>query len=208
PRPAIALAPGTVAPGTTFDVVLEGNQSADDVSSVMLMRQTAITHLVDGGQRGVELEVVGRTGNVLTVAMPSSAAVTPAGPYLLFVNADHGEGPTPSEAQDLMVTAPAAAPVTAAATVTGTATAASTGSSGPVDLSATEAVPVDAEIAFHEILELRGHDPASHSHALPAGDDRSTPATAVAIVAALAALAGWTFTTRRHRHHPPSKLVH
>ena len=63
----------------------------------MLMRNTALTHLIDGDQRAVELPVVAREGRRLTVAAPPNAAVAPDGPYLLFVNRADADGPVPSK---------------------------------------------------------------------------------------------------------------
>ena len=58
------------------------------IASVVLMRNTAETHLVDGDARTVSLPVVSRdTGaGTVTVALPSTTNVLPNGPYLLFAN--------------------------------------------------------------------------------------------------------------------------
>ncbi|MGH9085993.1 MAG: galactose oxidase-like domain-containing protein, partial [Acidimicrobiales bacterium] len=65
-RPTIHQAPGRIDTGSTFEVVvgdaLEAAAIAEE-GSVVLMRNTAITHLVDADQRSVVLPVVGRLGS-------------------------------------------------------------------------------------------------------------------------------------------------
>src|SRR5687768_13425062 len=100
-RPAVKSAPTTVGYGGTFEVKVD--VPAGDIDSVVLVRRTAVTHLVDGGQRSVELPVVGRVGKTLTVAAPPRAAVAPEGPYMLFVNRTTADGPVPSVAAELAV---------------------------------------------------------------------------------------------------------
>ena len=65
------------------------------------MRNTALTHLVDGDQRAIELPVLASDGNTLTVAAPPTAAVAPDGPYLLYVNRSYPDGPVPSKGHQL-----------------------------------------------------------------------------------------------------------
>jgi hypothetical protein len=57
------------------------------IASVVLMRNTAQTHLVDGDARTVALPVLSRTAGAVTVGLPATTAVLPNGPYLLFANA-------------------------------------------------------------------------------------------------------------------------
>ena len=54
------------------------------IDSVVLIRRTATTHLVDGDQHAAALRVVARRNGSIDVAIPASAAVAPSGPYLLF----------------------------------------------------------------------------------------------------------------------------
>ena len=67
----------------------------------MLVRNTALTHLVDGDQRTVELPIVVPHGGSLQVEVPGSAAVLPPGPYMLFVNKLTAKGLQPSAARQL-----------------------------------------------------------------------------------------------------------
>ncbi|GAC1441463.1 MAG: hypothetical protein NVSMB55_09280 [Mycobacteriales bacterium] len=60
--------------------------SADHIASVVLMRNTAQTHLVDGDARTVSLPVLRRTGDTVVVSLPSTTNVLPNGPYLLYAN--------------------------------------------------------------------------------------------------------------------------
>ncbi len=164
-RPKIERAPRSIAAdGRTFE--LELDIPASQVESVVLMRKTSITHLVDGGQRSVELPfTAGPTAQRLRVTAPPDAAVAPDGPYLLFVNRRTPSGPVPSEATELVLRGGAAVEAVAAdeeptagpieLPIRLPIGALST--NGPeVDLSAAGAVPVDVNLAFHEIAEISG----------------------------------------------------
>jgi hypothetical protein len=96
PQPTIDAAPKTLGYGRTFTIQ---TPQAASIASVVLMRNTAFTHVVDGDQRSVELTVVARSGETLTVAAPPHAAVAPPGPYELFVNERTAKGLIPSHAQ-------------------------------------------------------------------------------------------------------------
>src|SRR5439155_764490 len=71
-------------------------QTADaaEITGVVLVRNTAQTHLVDGDNRTVKLPVVARSTSTVTVAVPTSTNVLPNGPYLLFAIAGAGGDPT------------------------------------------------------------------------------------------------------------------
>ncbi|ERJ17956.1 galactose oxidase protein [Salinisphaera shabanensis E1L3A] len=88
-RPVIENAPTELETnGDTFTMTV----SNPAVDQVMLIRRTATTHLVDGDQRAVELPVVSRSGNVLTVQMTANPAVLPAGQYMLFASFETEDG--------------------------------------------------------------------------------------------------------------------
>ena len=77
---------------------------SQDIDSVVLIRYTSVTHLVDGGQRAIELPVKARRGRkLLLVDAPPSGAVAPPGPYMLFVNRKSDRGPVPSVARTVML---------------------------------------------------------------------------------------------------------
>jgi hypothetical protein len=57
------------------------------IASVVLMRNTAQTHLVDGDARTVSLPVLQRGAGFVVVGLPATTNVLPNGPYLLFANA-------------------------------------------------------------------------------------------------------------------------
>jgi hypothetical protein len=59
---------------------------ASSIASVVLMRNTAQTHLVDADGRTVSLPVLARGNGRVVVGLPSSTNVLPNGPYLLFAN--------------------------------------------------------------------------------------------------------------------------
>ena len=67
------------------------------------MRNTAVTHLVDGDQRSVMLPIVSRTANSVVVNAPPNASVAPAGPYFIFVNKGTADGLVPSEGKQVKV---------------------------------------------------------------------------------------------------------
>jgi hypothetical protein len=95
-------------------VVLKTKDAAT-IESVVMMRNTAITHLVDGDQRAVELPIVARTHGSVTVRTPAQPAAAPPGPYLLFANERIGGELVPSVGRQVSIggpapTAPAPAP--------------------------------------------------------------------------------------------------
>jgi hypothetical protein len=78
--------------------------SDSTITKVVLVRNSALTHLTDADQRTVELPIVGRNGSTITVATPPNAAAAPAGPYMLFVDATSSNGLIPSVAAQVYVT--------------------------------------------------------------------------------------------------------
>ena len=78
--------------------------SAGSVSKVMLVRNSALTHLTDADQRALELPIVGRDGSSITVQTPPNANVAPFGPYMLFIDAWSASGLVPSVAAQVYVT--------------------------------------------------------------------------------------------------------
>jgi hypothetical protein len=84
PRPAVVSAPATVAYGSVFTIEL--GTSVDEVASVCLIRQSAVTHQINTDQRYVGLAIIptmSRTG--VTVQAPPDANLAPPGFYMLFV---------------------------------------------------------------------------------------------------------------------------
>ena len=99
-RPVITEVASSVTRGK--QLVIE-TPDAREVSSVTIVRNTALTHLVDADQRVVELPVVKRTGGAVTVAVTGNAAVLPDGPYNVFVNKRYAKGETPSVGRQVFV---------------------------------------------------------------------------------------------------------
>ena len=100
-RPKILLrqTPGLMGFGRTFEIPVE---DPSKIESVALVRNSAITHIVDADQRTVILKVVGRGDGTVTVATPPNGNVAPPGPYMLFVNAKAPDGSlVPSVAKQL-----------------------------------------------------------------------------------------------------------
>jgi hypothetical protein len=112
PQPTITsvagTSPVTLASGT-FNNAAYGSRltistpEASSIDKVMLVRNTALTHLVDGDQRTVEAPVVSRTAGTVTVQVPASDNVVPPGPYMLFIDQQTPKGDIPSVASQITV---------------------------------------------------------------------------------------------------------
>lgn len=100
-RPVITGVKPTVKTGQILTVKVD---RPAEVSSVRMLRNTSLTHLVDGDQRNVELEVVGRTAKAVKVAVPGSTYLPP-GPYMLFAHVDSEKGEIPSVSRQVFVDA-------------------------------------------------------------------------------------------------------
>ncbi len=99
-RPVIKGVAPSVKRGSTLKIE---TPDAADISSVTIVRNTVMTHLVDADQRIVELPVVARTADSVTVAVTDNAAVLPNGPYNVFVNQAYAKGETPSVGRQVFV---------------------------------------------------------------------------------------------------------
>jgi hypothetical protein len=103
-RPVIQNIPSRavdIARGQLYTVTTAQPQRID---SALMVRRTAITHLVDGDQRAVVLPIVARGSNYVRVRIPSTAAVAPAGHYMLFLDAATSSGWVPSISTPIRVT--------------------------------------------------------------------------------------------------------
>ncbi len=98
-RPRITSAPEHVRWGSRMTFTVD---SPSRVSSVRLVRNTSLTHLIDGDQRNVVLKVVRREGDRVTVRVPGRT-VLPAGPYMLFANRASAKGEIPSVSSQTFV---------------------------------------------------------------------------------------------------------
>ncbi len=99
-RPTIASAPTQVSVGQTFTIA---TQQGNSISRVLLVRRTAATHVIDGDQRAVSLKIVSKNAGSVTVKMPTTPAVVPPGPYMLFINRGTSSGPSPSVSKPVTV---------------------------------------------------------------------------------------------------------
>lgn len=102
-RPTIRSVPRSIANGATITV---GTRDAGRIESVVLVRNPALTHLVDADQRVVNLKIVRRGAGSLTVKVPANRNVLPPGPYMLFVNAKTARGLVPSVSRQVFVGGP------------------------------------------------------------------------------------------------------
>ena len=80
-RPTISSAPSSIAYGAQFTVQ---TPDAGSISSVVLMRNGAVTHAFNMDQRMVGLSFTAGSGS-LTVTAPSSGNIAPPGYYMLFL---------------------------------------------------------------------------------------------------------------------------
>jgi hypothetical protein len=101
PQPRITHGPSKVSFGRT--IIITTNQPAAKIAKVMLVRNTALTHLVDGDQKAIDLTVLARHGHRLVLAAPPSGDVAPPGPYLIFADQSTAKGLIPSVAQQVSV---------------------------------------------------------------------------------------------------------
>jgi hypothetical protein len=98
PQPTIGSVSSNFARGANVKVA---TPQASEIASVVLVRNTALTHLVDADQRNVELPITSRTSKGLEVSVPTASAVLPPGPYMLFLNRRTPKGLQPSAGYQL-----------------------------------------------------------------------------------------------------------
>ncbi|GLR27150.1 MULTISPECIES: galactose oxidase-like domain-containing protein [Limnobacter] len=93
--------------GDELTVQMGGNTMASDIDSVIIVRHTVTTHLVDGDQRTVVVPKSAFTkvaGKNLSFKVPSQAAVLPAGAYMVFVRTKDSKGNLlPSKSVSFMI---------------------------------------------------------------------------------------------------------
>lgn len=89
--------------GQPFSVNVDTN-GAGEVVEVTLIRRTTLTHIVDADQRSVVLPF-SKSGNTLSLQIPTNKAVLPPGPYMLFVITKNSQGQlVPSASTPIRVT--------------------------------------------------------------------------------------------------------
>lgn len=99
-RPEITQAPSNLTIGDRFNIKVD---QADKIDKALLIRRTAMTHVIDGDQRAIELVMENGPGNKLTLTMPDNHNVVPAGEYMLFVSKDSADGRVPSVSAPITV---------------------------------------------------------------------------------------------------------
>ena len=162
PRPVITSVEPEVTRGETITF---STPDAQEISSVVLTRNTAMTHLVDADQRTVAMPIVSRTADSVTVSVTDNAAVLPDGPYQLWANKTYEQGETPSVARQVFV---GAVPTRFAD-----------------DIAANNAATVDEELAARTPA-------ATAATAAPTGPSTGAPATAASGTVAAPARTGAT----------------
>ncbi|WP_328427436.1 kelch motif-containing protein [Streptomyces sp. NBC_00443] len=91
-QPSLSGGPQTIERGGTGTFT---SQHASSIENVRLMRPSASTHVTDVDQRSVKLDFK-KSGDKITVDVPTNRNLVPSGWYMLFVTDDQG---TPSKAQ-------------------------------------------------------------------------------------------------------------
>lgn len=101
-RPVIRNAPRMLRHGQSARVQVDA--AGGPIDSVVLVRNTSLTHVIDGDQRTVKLPITDSTANRVNVEIPGNPAVVPPGPYIMFVNKTDADGSiVPSEGFQVMV---------------------------------------------------------------------------------------------------------
>jgi hypothetical protein len=80
-RPSISSAPASIAYGTPFTVGTDG----PNLARATLVRLSSVTHSTNFDQRFIELPILARDGNNLTLSVNTDRFVTQPGYYMLFV---------------------------------------------------------------------------------------------------------------------------
>lgn len=104
PQPTITRGPNEVKYGGTISI--RTKQPASRISKVALVRNTALTHLVDGDQKTVDLPILDRSGHTLLLSTPPDGNVAPPGSYMLFADEHTAKGLIPSVAKQVSVGVP------------------------------------------------------------------------------------------------------
>jgi hypothetical protein len=94
-RPRLVQVQSGVGLGETFKIT---TPDAAKITSVVLSRLPAVTHLADADQRTVKLQFSQSSSGTIQAVVPEDAAVALPGHYYLFLMSDNGQGPTPSRA--------------------------------------------------------------------------------------------------------------
>jgi hypothetical protein len=125
PRPTISGVSQSIRSGTTFTI---STPDAASITKAVMMRNTALTHVIDADQRTLVLPIVSRGAGSITVGAPPNHNVAPAGPYLLFIDKASSKGLIPSVGKQVVLDGPivpgnfAASAATAHATTNGSHT--------------------------------------------------------------------------------------
>ena len=173
---------------------------AAHITGVVLVRNTAQTHLVDGDNRTVKLPVLARSSGTVTVAVPTSTNVVPNGPYLLFAIGGAGGDPArdipgqvvPSIGRQVFVEGtdvPHVIPASSHGNQTLAAVAPTRAVAGPERTRGGREAPVAATPAAATI-------PATELRAEPVRSSRRVPTTPVSAGVAAVLLLAVTATRR------------
>jgi hypothetical protein len=128
PRPVLTHAPRTGTYDQPFTVTVQGDASA--IERVTVVAPGSNTHALDMNQRHLDLRIVSRIGNEVTVLAPPTPAAAPPGPYLLFALSAQGV-PSVGRFVQLLPDGASGQPVDAAAPTWDVATPTPTATAAP-----------------------------------------------------------------------------
>ncbi|HVA61771.1 MAG TPA: galactose oxidase-like domain-containing protein [Mycobacteriales bacterium] len=190
PRPTIEQAPERLS----YDQVATiSTPDAARISTVALVRNPSLTHLVDGDQRTVDLRIVGRSAEALRVAIPGPDVVPP-GPYMLFVNARSAKGQVPSVSTQVFAGMPVPAYAVRAHELAAAHRTSAPARRVPARTLAEAALPA----TVHSVPATSGLAARNATSRGPLTDRRGlTWLGAAALVSGAAALGGFGFRRRR-----------
>ena len=199
-RPTISSAPSTISYGTPFTVQ---TPSAASISSVVLMRDGAVTHAFDMNQRMVGMSFSAGSGS-LTVTAPPNANIAPPGYYMLFLLNSSGVPSTASFVQITNSTTPyfmlGASPSTATVRpgTPGTYTISATGMNGfgsAVQLACNGGLPSGASCSFNPASITPASGPATATLTINTVSGTSTNTYEVAVTGTSGSLSSNTSVT-------------
>lgn len=101
-RPEIKNVKRNISHGESVNVSIDAAEG--EIDSVVLVRNTSMTHVIDGDQRTVHIPISSQSNNKLKIEIPENKAVVPPGPYIMFVNKKDSDGSiVPSPGYQVMV---------------------------------------------------------------------------------------------------------
>lgn len=184
-RPRIVEVDDELVPnGGELVLQLAGGATAPEIDHVMVMRNAAATHVIDGDQRMVKLPVVEQANGRVVAQLPEQDAVLPPGSYTVFANTVAADGtvvPSEGVAASVAYGAGDGDNLDAAAPASGFATVPTIPSDSPVDdmfldeeLDQVPGVDGDQEAPDSPLSEITGDETGNGSGGATGGEQPTT----------------------------------